>query len=165
MSTGTENTANPLSDLSPEMPAQSTPDTQGSEAPAESLPNFFLTPPWPINIALTREQHERLDSVSEDWERAVISNSALRYLRRFMKRWWEIYGMQGMEGFFEEEQAQMVIYTEKCILIMLTRRLASRWEQRRSDGNEGRLATFLELLDALSMMVLEQYPSDAELGY
>ncbi len=34
-------------------------------------------------------------------------------MRRFMKTWWETYGLQGLEGFFEDEQEQMFIYMEK----------------------------------------------------
>ncbi|PBK65278.1 hypothetical protein ARMSODRAFT_978394 [Armillaria solidipes] len=148
----------------------STPDiampADGGSAPAATpMPSFFLTPRWSIQIFLTEEQYARIVAAVPDWEEAVLQRKVTRFMRRFMKTWWETYGLQGLEGFFEDEQEQMFVYTEKCIFRMLITCLATLWEVRVPEGEAGSVVNLLDRLDALVDKLDRDYPSDADLGY
>ncbi len=85
-----------------------------------SQSSFFLTPRWSIMIFLTLEQYGHIDAAMLDWERAVLCKKICRFLPNFFQNWWETYGLQGLEGFFDDEQKLMITYTEKVIFVSIS---------------------------------------------
>ncbi|KAK0231674.1 hypothetical protein EDD85DRAFT_956468 [Armillaria nabsnona] len=147
-------------------PGDTTPVRGPSEiAPVEHQSTFFLVPQWPIMIFLTPEQYGRIEASMLDWEHAVLCKRTSSFLREFFQNWWRVYGLQGLEGFFEDEQDLMITYTEKSLLRILTMRLADVWQQRRPEGEDGAILNLLEQLDNVISMIENEWPSDMELGY
>ncbi|KAK0183861.1 hypothetical protein F5146DRAFT_1007283 [Armillaria mellea] len=131
----------------------------------ENLQSFILTLRWSIMVHFTTEQLGRLDAALNNWEYAVLHRKISLFLEPFFRNWWGTYGLQGLESFFEEEQQQMITYTEKSIARILTMCLAERWQHRWPEGEDGVTENLLERLDTLTNMIEDQWPSDEELGY
>ena len=120
----------------------------------------------------------------ENWEYAVLHRKISLFLKPFFWNWWGTYGLQGLEGFFEEEQQQMITYNERVnsvskslfgggltfyhlqsIARILMMCLAEHWQHRQLEGEDDVTENLLERLDTLTNMIEDQWPSDKELGY
>ncbi|KAK0187337.1 hypothetical protein F5146DRAFT_1142314 [Armillaria mellea] len=137
--------------------------SSGEATPAQPLGNASKSLENLQSFILT--QLGRLDAALDNWEYAVLCRKFSLFLEPFFRNWWGMYGLQGLESFFEEEQQQMITYTEKSIARILTMCLVEHWQHRWLEREDGVTENLLEQLDTLTNMIEDQWPSDKELGY